>query len=188
MVAVGLVVGNERAHVDIIADTIAELHLHTNAQRDRRRCVQFVVVDAVGTSQPANVVITIAAVDDAPVATDAAVTRGEDASVELDLIAADVESADLVYAITQPTHGVLLVYTPQADLNGTDTFAFTVDDGTTISAPATVTSIVTANNDAPLVAAAAAAVTGEDVATAAGPAHTARPALARRETDRLTRQ
>ncbi len=66
----------------------------------------------------------------------------------------------LTYAITQqPTQGTIsnfssasgtYTYTPAANYNGTDSFNYTVSDGTTISAPATITVTVTAVNDAPV--------------------------------------
>ena len=52
--------------------------------------------------------------------------------------------------LTVDTSNTVLTYTPLANFNGTDTFAFTVDDGIDSSTPATITMIVNAVNDAPV--------------------------------------
>ena len=57
--------------------------------------------------------------------------------------------------LTPPAHGSLsgtspnLTYTPAADFNGGDSFAFKANDGAVDSAPATVSITVTPVNDAP---------------------------------------
>ncbi len=59
--------------------------------------------------------------------------------------------------VTQPSHGTLVLatngsftYTPAANYSGTDSFTYKVNDGSTDSAPATVTITISATNDAPL--------------------------------------
>ena len=69
---------------------------------------------------------------------------------------ADVLSFTVVSA---PTHGTLagtapnLIYSPDANFNGSDSFTFTVNDGTADSTIATVGITVTPVNDAPIAAA-----------------------------------
>ncbi|MGD9417531.1 MAG: Ig-like domain-containing protein [Verrucomicrobiota bacterium JB025] len=93
----------------------------------------------------------------APVAADLAVAAVEDTAVEIELSAADADDEVLDYAVVGlPGHGTLtgsapqLVYTPDADYHGTDSFTFRADDGTAVSNLATVTLSVEAVNDAPV--------------------------------------
>ncbi len=136
----------------------------------------FTVADASLTSAPATVTVTVTPVADAPVAIAGTATTAEDTAVTITLAGTDADGDALTFAIAAgPTAGTLgaitstgpttatVVYTPDADVHGTDTFAFTVNDGTTTSAPATVTVTVTPVNDAP-VAVAATATTDEDTA------------------------
>jgi hypothetical protein len=88
----------------------------------------------------------------------------EDTAVQITIRGTDPDTALLTYAIaTQPargalslpalltgSNGVVLTYTPGANLNGADSFTFTVTDGTSTSAPATVSINVVAVNDAPV--------------------------------------
>lgn len=80
----------------------------------------------------------------------------EDAPRTITLSGSDPEGRPLAYAITTaPLHGSLsgsgaaVVYSPQADFNGTDSFSYVVNDGEANSAPALVDISVTAVNDAP---------------------------------------
>src|SRR5207249_5222064 len=87
-------------------------------------------------SNPATVTITVTAVNDAPVATDQAITTDEDTPKPVNLTATDIEGSPLTYAIvTGPAHGTLngtaptLTYTPAANYNGPDSFTFKANDG-----------------------------------------------------------
>jgi VCBS repeat-containing protein len=108
-------------------------------------------------SNTATVTITVAAVNDAPVATDQTITTDEDSAKAITLSATDAEGSPLSYGIvTGPAHGTLtgtapaLTYTPAANYNGPDSFTFKANDGTVDSNVATVTITVTAVNDAPI--------------------------------------
>ncbi len=103
----------------------------------------------------ATVNITIAPVNDAPVANDDTVTMDEDTSVTIDVLGNDddVEGDDLtISSITQPSNGTALVqdnkvdYTPDANFNGTDSFTYEVSDGNGGTDTATVNIMV---NDVP---------------------------------------
>ena len=80
----------------------------------------------------------------------------EDGSVSIDVLANDLPASGLtLQAVTDPDKGTAAIvagrvlYTPKADFNGTDTFAYTVTDGTsTVGAAVTVT--VSPVNDAPV--------------------------------------
>jgi RHS repeat-associated protein len=141
----------------------------------------FTVSDGAATSAPATVSLTIASVNDAPVALATAATTAEDTSVEITLAGADLDGEALTYLITTPpAHGTLafadgtplppelqaagfaspaLLYTPDANYHGADPFAFAVrDPASAESAPALVSLTVTPVNDAPLAESASYAV------------------------------
>jgi len=66
-------------------------------------------------------------------------------SAEITLVATDADGDSLTYAIsTQPASGTATIsgnvvsYTPNTDFSGTDSFAFTANDGTVNSAPAII--------------------------------------------------
>jgi VCBS repeat-containing protein len=106
----------------------------------------------------------------APVAHGQSVTTAEDQSVAIVLTGSDPEGQTLAYTVaTAPQHGTLsgsapnLIYTPNANDHGLDSFTFTVNDGVATSAPAAISLTVTPVNDAP-VAHAQSVVTTEDTA------------------------
>ena len=107
----------------------------------------------------ATVNITINSVNDAPVASADSITTNEDTAYDITLSASDADLDTLSYIIVaQPTHGTLVLkndhtytYTPVANYNGSDSFTFKVNDGTTDSNTATVTITVNSLNDVPVV-------------------------------------
>ena len=139
----------------------------------------YTITDNEGlVSNSATVSITIGDVNDAPVATDDIATTLEDTAATIDLTVNDMDSDGTIDAttlaiVTVPANGSLVnngdgtvLYTPDADFNGSDTFTYTVaDDDGTISNVATVTVTVTPVNDAP-VALADVSTVGEDDTTA----------------------
>jgi VCBS repeat-containing protein len=103
------------------------------------------------------VTIEVGAVNDAPVADGQTVTVNEDGSVSITLTGSDADMDPLTFSVTGgPMHGTLsgtapnLTYTPNPDYNGTDSFTFTVNDGTVDSVAATVSITVNEVNDAPV--------------------------------------
>jgi VCBS repeat-containing protein len=114
-------------------------------------------------SSEATVTITVNPVNDAPVAVADAYSVDEDATLTIDAAAGllandtDIEGDALTATvITGPASGTLTLnadgsfsYTPNADFNGTDTFTYSVSDGT-LSSEATVTITVNPVNDAPV--------------------------------------
>ena len=95
-------------------------------------------------------------VNDAPVTSTLAATTNEDTSVDIDIVATDVENDALTYVITtNPTNGTLtmtgsvVTYTPNANYNGSDSFSYRVNDGTNNS-NATVPITVNPINDPPV--------------------------------------
>ncbi len=128
----------------------------------------FAVTDGPAVSDPATVTLSVTPVNDAPVAIAQSVSGAEDAAAEFTLVGADIDSASLTFSITlPPAHGTLsgtapnLIYTPDANWHGSDSFSFTASDGTAASIPAAVTLEITPVNDAP-VAAPQTLATGED--------------------------
>ncbi len=133
----------------------------------------FTVSDGQATSAAATVVITVSAVNTAPVANAQEVSTEEDTPVTITLTGSDPEGDALTFIILgQPSKGGLgavdqgtgkVVYTPNANANGPDSFTFVVSDGELASAPATVTVNLGVVNDAP-VAKAQTVQTDEDTA------------------------
>ena len=90
-----------------------------------------------------------------PVADAQDVTTFPDTAVGITLTGTDPEGSNLTYSVeTQPTQGTLTgatnvwTYTPTNGYVGADSFTFTVNDGDTVSAPATVSIAVT--NEVPV--------------------------------------
>ena len=112
-------------------------------------------------SEPALVNISVAAVNDAPVAIAGSSTTSEDTAITIALAASDIEDAVnlLTYALaTQPSNGSVQInanqvtYTPELDYYGSDSFEFTATDSDGLtSTVAIVTIAITAVNDAPIV-------------------------------------
>ena len=129
--------------------------------------VTFRATDPSGATSDATVTITVAPVNDAPVAVAQSVTTAEDTAPPILLGASDVDGDALTTSIAvTPLKGTLSgagpsrTYTPLPNFRGTDTFTFSVSDGTA-SSSAVVTITVTPSNDAPI-AAAQSVVTVED--------------------------
>jgi len=117
----------------------------------------YTISDGQGGNATATVNITVTAVNDAPVATDQSVTLDEDTTKTITLTGSDIDGDKLGYSlVTWPTKGKIagsmpnLVYTPNANFNGTDSFTFLVNDGNLNSAPATVSITVNSVEDVPV--------------------------------------
>lgn len=135
--------------------------------------IQYRVADSDGFASNTGILnIDVAAVNDAPVATDQTVNINEDdAPVVITLTGTDVENDPLTVAnvgALNPALGILdtsalpdVTFTPSPDANGTAQFTFVMNDGALDSAPGTVTINIAPVNDAP-VAAGDAATTNED--------------------------
>lgn len=112
-------------------------------------------------------------VNAAPTAADQTLTLLEDASAHGTLAATDTNNDPLTFSIvTPPAHGVATVtssgaftYMPMANFNGTDNFAFKVNDGKADSAVATVSLTITPVNDSPAAVAVSLAVTEDTPAS-----------------------
>ena len=123
----------------------------------------YTVKDVSGTvSAPSTVTVAITPVNDAPVASNDAVTTLENTAVNINITNNDIDvdnnvNPSSVIIVTNPAHGTLTVdaggiatYAPTTDYLGEDTFTYTIQDPDgLISAPATVTITVVPPNRAP---------------------------------------
>ncbi|MEW8525378.1 MAG: putative Ig domain-containing protein [Candidatus Thiodiazotropha endolucinida] len=94
----------------------------------------------------------------APIASDTTLTVAEDTSISFLLTATDPDNDLLTYEVlSQPVSGSLggsapdLIYTPNANFHGVDTFTFKANDGIFDSNTATVSITVSSVNDAPVI-------------------------------------
>ncbi|NPV42289.1 MAG: tandem-95 repeat protein [Anaerolineae bacterium] len=109
-------------------------------------------------SNTATVSLIIHSVNDLPTANAQSVSTEEDTAKAITLSGSDVESSPLSYfVVDDPQHGELsgaapnLIYTPDDNYFGADSFTFKVNDGSDDSSPATVSITVDAVNDEPAI-------------------------------------
>ncbi|MDQ1437269.1 MAG: large repetitive protein, partial [Acidimicrobiaceae bacterium] len=122
----------------------------------------YTASDPYGGTGTAAVALTVAAVNDAPVASAASLTTAEDTAGQVALGATDAEGDPLTFDVASgPSHGQLgctvactspVAYTPAADYNGPDQFTYTASDGTADSNSAVAAITVNAVNDPPVAA------------------------------------
>jgi len=104
-----------------------------------------------------------------PVAQDMSASTAEDTAINITLAGSDPEGESLTYTIVEVNNATVTLngnvanYTPDANFNGTDTFTYKANDGTSDSNIATVTMTVSGEDDDPNTQNAA-ATTDEDVA------------------------
>jgi len=130
-----------------------------NANYNGSDSFTFKANDGTVDSNTATVSINVVATNDAPTSAPSSATIAEDTSLVASLSANDIDGNSLVYATTtNPTNGTLTLnsangqytYTPNLNFNGSDSFMFKVNDGTTDSNVSTVSITVTPVNDAPV--------------------------------------
>ncbi len=110
---------------------------------------QYTIQDVDGAVNTGTVTVTITGVNDAPTV-DALVVATQQTSVDVVLVAADVDDGTVTFAIdTPPTQGslgaitpidghtALVTYTPDPGAIGGDSFTYTASDSLVTSAPAT---------------------------------------------------
>ncbi len=121
----------------------------------------YVVADAEGGSDTATVSVTVSPENDPPVAEDDAVSTLEDTAGRFDVVANDTDpDGDALRLVevgeasngTTSIDGNQLVYTPDADFSGSDSFTYVVSDRDGLTDAATVTVEVAPVNDAPVAA------------------------------------
>ncbi len=119
--------------------------------------LRFKVTDGTDSSEPATIAITVTTLNRAPVAVASSRTLNEDTPVAVTLSGTDPDGDSLTYTVTvPPANGTLsgtlpnLIYRPATNYFGTDSFQFTVSDGSLVSAPATVSLTISPVNDVPV--------------------------------------
>ncbi|WP_420448735.1 Ig-like domain-containing protein [Candidatus Palauibacter sp.] len=119
----------------------------------------YTAADGNGGTGTAEVVVVVAAVNDAPVAVADTAATDEDEPVTVDVLENDRDvdgDALSIESISAPAHGTAQVtadrvlYAPDGDWHGTDRFAYTVADRNGGTAQAEVIVVVAAVNDAPV--------------------------------------
>ncbi|WP_013325558.1 beta strand repeat-containing protein [Gloeothece verrucosa] len=167
-------------------DTTDDLLVYTpNANFNGTDSFSYTISDGNGGTSTATVNVTVNPVNDAPVAVNNSATTNEDAAVSIGVLSndTDVEGNPLsIDSFTQGNSGSvtlnnngtpgnttddLLVYTPNANFNGTDSFTYRISDGNGGTSTATVNVTVNPVNDAP-VAVNNSATTNEDTAVSIG--------------------
>ena len=124
----------------------------------------YTVTDASGGSRTADVTVSISNVNDPPSGVNDSATLLEDTPTTLDVLAND-QDIDLetnpadehltIKTVTDPAHGSAVIsenkilYTPDANYNGSDSFGYTLEDVAGASSSATVNLTITSANDLP---------------------------------------
>ncbi|WP_231102535.1 Ig-like domain-containing protein [Pseudoalteromonas luteoviolacea] len=156
-----------KATVNIAAD--GTLGIVPKANQNGIFTFNYTLTDSEGlVSDPATVTVNLTPVNDAPVANDNTASLQEEGSFEVNVLGndTDVDENDSfnlasVSVVDQPRFGQAvvnaqgaIVYTPNTNYFGDDTFTYTVEDAAgATSNKATVTMTVTPVNDAPVAAA-----------------------------------
>lgn len=114
----------------------------------------FKVNDGTDDSNIATVSITITPVNDIPTCVDVSITTPEDVQGSTNPGCIDIDGDPLTFSIaSQPSEGTAsigsLIYDPNLNTSGLDSFTYKANDGTVDSNIATVSVTVTAVNDAP---------------------------------------
>lgn len=119
----------------------------------------YSIADGVGaTGGPATVSVTVGPANDLPVAGDDQAITDEDVAVVFDVLGNDLDvDGDFLSVVAANASngavsigtGGLLIYTPDADFNGSDSVSYTIDDGNGGRDTAEVAVTVNAANDAP---------------------------------------
>ena len=136
----------------------------------------YTVSDVDGGSAQGLVVVDITCVNDAPVGVADSYSVAEDHSLSVatpGVLGNDTDADGnplTATVLTAPTHQASFTlnadgsfdYTPVAEFNGTDSFTYNANDGTTDSNPVTVTITVNPVDDAPVAVADAPAAVAED--------------------------
>lgn len=117
----------------------------------------FRAYDGQDFSQTSTVTLTVAAVNDAPLALAQLITTTRNNNTGIPLFASDAEGDPITYTVvSSPTHGLLsgaipnLLYTPEQNFVGADSFQFQARDPQGAATVAQISITVQPSNTAPL--------------------------------------
>ncbi|MBW4616079.1 MAG: tandem-95 repeat protein [Desmonostoc vinosum HA7617-LM4] len=153
------------------ANTTDDFLVYTpNANFNGTDSFTYTIADGNGNTSTATVNLTINPVNDAPVAVNDSASTNEDTPVNISVLTndSDADSDPLsIESFTNASNGTVtlndnatpanttddfLVYTPNANFNGTDSFTYTIADGNGGTSTATVNLTINPVNDAPTLA------------------------------------
>ncbi|MBL1274476.1 MAG: tandem-95 repeat protein [Ectothiorhodospiraceae bacterium] len=132
---------------------------------------QYRVDDGYDHSNIATIWFNVGWVNSLPMLDDVSITTNEDTSTAGTFTATDLDSQTITYTMgDSPLQGNVVLnpnsgaytYTPNADVNGTDSFTVFASDGKGLSAPATISITITPVNDVPVAFYAGNLTTDED--------------------------
>lgn len=139
-----------------LSGTAPNLTYTPNENFDGPDSFAFQVNDGKSDSFAAEVSINVTPVNDPPTAITGGIKTEEDTPIPITLTGTDPDGDSLSYTIiSNPSHGSLnqteseTIYTPETNYNGSDSFNFKANDGTTESAAANFSVEVTPVDDPP---------------------------------------
>jgi hypothetical protein len=153
--------GSGKAAID--ADT-GQVRYTPDADFNGEDSFSYTVTDGAGGTATTTVAVSVAAVNDAPVAQNDTAVTTEDSPVLIDAAANDTDVDGDTLAVSQvlgqPVNGTAaidggsgqILYTPNENFNGTDSVAYEISDGAGGTASATIDVRVAPVNDAPVAA------------------------------------
>jgi len=140
-----------------LSGTVPNLTYSPNANFNGPDSFTFKANDGIADSFVATVSINVTAVNDAPAAIDNKAAIQEDTPAPISLSGTDPDGDSLTYrVVTNPSHGSLsgtepdLIYTPDTNYNGSDSFTFKTNDGISDSASATFSIEILPADDPPV--------------------------------------
>ena len=159
--ALGLLRTTAPAHGFVTLNADQSITYTPNANFHGVDAFSYTVYDGAGGFDLATVEVTVAPINDEPIAVADTATTREDMAVAIDVLANDSDADGdtlSVIALTQPTNGSVMVnaeggvtYTPNTDFFGVDTFTYSIDDGHAgVPVIANVTVEVLPINDMPI--------------------------------------
>jgi hypothetical protein len=118
----------------------------------------YTITDGNGGADVGEVHIDIESINDPPVANNDQVSTDEDTPVTIDVLAndSDPDGELAIVNVSEPSNGRVdggpngIVYIPNGNFHGVDSFTYTVRDAGGLEATATVTVVVAPVNDAPV--------------------------------------
>ncbi|ANS87152.1 hypothetical protein VSVS12_03443 [Vibrio scophthalmi] len=150
-----------KADISITSDGIATYTL-TDGNFNGQDKFSFRVNDQNNSTATAEVMVTVHAVNDTPIANDHQLTTNEDTAISVDIHSLfsdpDVDDAHL-FSVSQPTSGQAIVelagsvvtFIPIGEHNGYDSFLYSVTDSENQTDTALIQVRVDNNNDAPII-------------------------------------